>query len=70
MGATHILTFIPTTCGPFVSHSRPYSKLFCVLFKHVSASPTHEEGAAEGQRPMCWEDNWCYQPMGASPYLY
>jgi len=47
MGATHILTFVPTTCGPFVGHSRPYSKLFWVLFKHVSASPTHGEGAED-----------------------
>jgi len=46
MGATHILKLVPTTCGPFVGHSRPHSKLFWVLFKHVSASPTHGEGAA------------------------
>jgi len=49
-GATTILTFVPTTCGPFVGHSRLYSKLFWVLFKQLFASPTHGEGAGWGSR--------------------
>jgi len=52
MGATHILTFVPTTCGTFVGHSRPYSKIFWVLFKHVPVFATPGEEARGGHLPM------------------
>jgi len=39
MGATQTSSFDSTTCGPFVAHSRPYSQLFWVLFKHVFRVP-------------------------------
>jgi len=45
MGATQSLPFVPTTCGRFVAHSRLYSMLFWVLFKHFFAAPTRGEGA-------------------------